>query len=289
MPTIITNRRHITLDLIRKRAEHNEGLVSNLEEIALHQEELEAIGPILGRTCGKTLRILLLQNNVIDRMDPADFKHFKRLEYLNLAINNIHNVQGIAHLEFLEKIDLTLNFIHLNSLRESLEAMVPLRSLKELHLMGNPCCLDDTKNKQGWHGYRNYVIAKLPQLQNLDGTVITRSERIRALRNLISLEQELNIILNQEVRPLIQEFECGDVEDPIQDDEPTQHCPQVRLRISHEMAAQKAEKEKLENANHPPVKGEQEAIEEQHLFMERARLRLEQGEVRQCNGKVSLK
>ena len=58
--------RIITLDLLRKRSEHNEGLVSSLEELALHQEELQSIGPILGRTCGKTLKILLLQNNVIN-------------------------------------------------------------------------------------------------------------------------------------------------------------------------------------------------------------------------------
>ena len=41
---VMQQRRIITLDLIRKRSEHNEGLASNVEEIALHQEELEAIG-----------------------------------------------------------------------------------------------------------------------------------------------------------------------------------------------------------------------------------------------------
>ncbi|KAF0688885.1 hypothetical protein As57867_019512, partial [Aphanomyces stellatus] len=33
----------ITLDLLRKRSEHNEGIVSTLEEISLHQEEIEKI------------------------------------------------------------------------------------------------------------------------------------------------------------------------------------------------------------------------------------------------------
>ncbi|EJK66210.1 hypothetical protein THAOC_12884, partial [Thalassiosira oceanica] len=32
-----TMTRQITLDLLRKRSEHNEGLVSSLEELALHQ------------------------------------------------------------------------------------------------------------------------------------------------------------------------------------------------------------------------------------------------------------
>ena len=36
--------RIITLELLRKRSEHNEGLVSSLEELALHQEELQSIG-----------------------------------------------------------------------------------------------------------------------------------------------------------------------------------------------------------------------------------------------------
>ena len=59
----IRPKRIITLDLVRKRSEHNEGLVSSLEELALHQEELNSVGPILGRTCGKTLKQLLLQNS----------------------------------------------------------------------------------------------------------------------------------------------------------------------------------------------------------------------------------
>lgn len=37
---------HITRDLIRKRAEHNEGIISTLEELTLHQEELEAIDEV---------------------------------------------------------------------------------------------------------------------------------------------------------------------------------------------------------------------------------------------------
>jgi len=301
-------RRHITLELIRKRAEHNEGLVSNLEEVALHQEELEAIGPIIGRTCGKTLRILLLQNNVIDRMDPADLKHFKRLEYLNLAINNITLVEGIAHLEFLEKIDLTLNFIHYHTLRKSLEAMMPLRSLKELYLIGNPCYTEQqmTLNKQrGWYGYREYVIAKLSQLHSLDGKVITRSERLKAQRNLSSLEDELDRMsskyyLSQDPFHTFQGHgnpthdESKNVTTKhdaiehshtfIQDDEHTYNCPQDRLRISHEMAAQKAEKEKLEKTNQAQVKGEKEDLQEQMLVIERVRSKQEKGEIRQCNG-----
>ena len=36
----------ITKKLLRKRAEHNEGLLSTLEEISLHQEEIEQINEV---------------------------------------------------------------------------------------------------------------------------------------------------------------------------------------------------------------------------------------------------
>ena len=36
----------ITKKLLRKRAEHNEGLLGTLEEISLHQEEIEGINEV---------------------------------------------------------------------------------------------------------------------------------------------------------------------------------------------------------------------------------------------------
>lgn len=43
----------ITRELLRKRAEHNEGVLTTLEEISLHQEELESINEVLGLSCRK--------------------------------------------------------------------------------------------------------------------------------------------------------------------------------------------------------------------------------------------
>jgi protein TilB len=37
---------HITRELLRRRAEHNEGMITTLEELTLHQEELEAINDV---------------------------------------------------------------------------------------------------------------------------------------------------------------------------------------------------------------------------------------------------
>lgn len=83
---------HITRKLLRKRAEHNEGIISTLEEISLHQEELEGINEVLGMTCRK-IKILYLQNNLIPKME--NLFHLKDLEYLNLALNNIQKVEGL--------------------------------------------------------------------------------------------------------------------------------------------------------------------------------------------------
>lgn len=97
----------ITLDLLRKRSEHNEGEISTLEEIALHQENIEKI-ELIDRTC-RHLRILLLQNNLISRIE--NLGRLKRLEYLNLALNNIEAIENLEGLESLRKLDLTVNFI----------------------------------------------------------------------------------------------------------------------------------------------------------------------------------
>lgn len=334
-------RREITLDLLRKRSEHNENLVSTLEELALHQEELEAIGPVLGRTCGKTLRILLLQNNVISLMDFAELRFFKKLEYINLALNNIQRVEGLGRCECLRKLDLTLNFIDLEDIERSVDELSNVHSLKELYLMGNPCwCGDEMpaagaiggdgggsdhkqkgKQSKGWSGCRPYVIARLPQLENLDGKEVVRSERIAARQRLSTLTAELRELAasrrkekakgkalsttnaSSERHIDAEEVAIGasnnvgegnnrEEEAPIGDQELTEHSPSVRARISREMAAQREAKAAKERANQPRHRGEKEFEEEQRETVERSQEREakaeERGEIRQCNdGKLA--
>ncbi len=57
----------ITKELLRKRAEHNEGMLSTLEEVSLHQQDLVRIEN-LDVFC-RHLKILYLQNNLIPRME----------------------------------------------------------------------------------------------------------------------------------------------------------------------------------------------------------------------------
>ncbi|KAL7536064.1 hypothetical protein ACHAXR_006900 [Thalassiosira sp. AJA248-18] len=314
-----TNRRIITLPLLRKRSEHNEGLVSSLEELALHQEELQSIGPILGRTCGKTLKILLLQNNVIDRMVPSELKLFRSLEYLNLALNNITKVEGIGGMEWLRKLDLTLNFIDVDTLKESVDELSECRSLEELFLIGNPCMgLDDgggipgaataaedaaappssTQKQIGWNGCHAYIVARLPTIQFLDGKEIKKSERILAMQQLPGLILELHSLaearkkerhLQNQTRPNNDECDIDDElaidETYISDDAPTHHNPETRTKISNELYDQKQAKEKQETANHvPKPKGEKEWEEEHRDTVQKVREREDElGRERESN------
>lgn len=124
----------IDADFLRKRAEHNEGCLSTLEEIALHQLNIERI-----ENFDKLIRhvkILLLQNNLISKME--NLTRLKELNYLNLALNNIEVIEGLEGSESLEKLDMTCNFIRLDRLFQSLVHLKQVKSLREVHFMGNP-------------------------------------------------------------------------------------------------------------------------------------------------------
>ena len=56
----------VTQDLVRRRAEHNEGEIFSLEEISLHQLDIEKIEH-LHQWC-PNLKILYLQGNLISKI-----------------------------------------------------------------------------------------------------------------------------------------------------------------------------------------------------------------------------
>lgn len=275
---------HITRALLKLRSEHNEGIISTLEEISLHQQELESINEVLGMTCRK-LKILYLQNNIIPKME--NLFHLKDLEYLNLALNNVQKIEGLQNCEFLKKLDLTINFIDFDELRDSIEHLVSRKCLVDLFMMGNPA-------QAKWDKFNLYVIAKLPQLQNLDGTEITRSMQIQARQQLPKLEAELERLAGpvriekamkeankppapvkpaastSKVRELAEgeEVEDGPVEEETDENEMTENTPEARVKvlldccfsllcwywniqIYQELAQQKKEKEEREKVNKP--------------------------------------
>lgn len=174
----------ITEDLLRKRAEHNNCEIFSLEEISLHQQEIERI-ELLDKLC-RDLKIVYLQSNLIPKIENVS--RLKKLEYLNLALNNITRIENLEGCESLQKLDLTVNFVGELTSVESLRGNY---HFKELYLTGNPCT--------EYEGYREYVIATLDHLQWLDGKEIEKSERILAkqdyenIRNrIISQETEYN-------------------------------------------------------------------------------------------------
>lgn len=163
--TNISRPHTVTESLIRRKSEHNELIIGTLEELSLHQEDVERIEH-LQHWC-RHLKILLLQSNLISRIENVH--KLKQLEYLNLALNNIERIENLDACESLAKLDLTLNFIGQLTDVESLRANYNLR---ELILTGNPCA--------EYAGYREYVIAVLPQLQRLDCADVTDTHRLQA-------------------------------------------------------------------------------------------------------------
>ncbi|XP_053414242.1 dynein axonemal assembly factor 11 isoform X2 [Nycticebus coucang] len=166
----------ITEDLIRRNAEHNDCIIFSLEELSLHQQEIEKLEHI-DKWC-QDLKILYLQNNLIGKIENVS--RLKKLEYLNLALNNIEKIENLEGCEWLTKLDLTINFIGELSSVKTLQHNI---HLKELFLMGNPCADFD--------GYRQFVVATLQQLKWLDGKEIERSERIQALQNYPEIKQQI--------------------------------------------------------------------------------------------------
>lgn len=105
------------------------------------------------------------------------------LEYLNMAVNSVSKIEGLKRCESLNKLDLTLNFIDIEDLKESCENLEWCPNFTELYLTGNPCT--------DWPNYRKYVIAKVDTLMRLDGEEINKSERLNAKTQLPKLEDEL--------------------------------------------------------------------------------------------------
>jgi len=157
---------HITEHLVRSKSEHNEGMISTLEELSLHQLDIVKIEH-LGRWSPK-LQILYLQGNLISKLE--NLNRLKEMNYLNVAMNNIEKIEGLSQCEYLEKLDLTMNFVRVLSNLE--EELGPCIFLRDLYLTGNPCTQ--------FPNYRDYVIAAVPQITRLDGTEITKTERIKA-------------------------------------------------------------------------------------------------------------
>jgi protein TilB len=216
----------ITEELLRKRAEHNEGILSTMEEVSLHQFDIEKIEN-LDKLC-RHLKILYLQNNIIEKLE--NLEKLKELEYLNLAVNSVSIIENLEGCESLKKLDLTLNFIDIEDLAISIKNLSQVYSLSELFLTGNPC--------EKFQYFKEYVIASLPQVTILNGNEILKSERIKALQMLPFIEKELERCSQENI--------FNKENDPNKDD-PNRYTKEYRRKLYKELEEEKIEKEKLRN------------------------------------------
>jgi len=255
----------ITADLLRKKSEHNEGTLPELEEISLHQLEIEKI-EVIGTLCRK-LKILYLQNNIISKIE--NLNHLKEVEYINLALNNVTLIEGLSSCEFLNKLDLTVNFIPLSGLETSMNNLQANRNLKELYVVGNPF--------SDWPGHKDYIINALPWLEKLDGNRITKADRIKASQRVEERQEELDSLIVQEIISSKGKIEIEEL-----DDDKQPYTPELRTEMYREMAEEKAEKEAREK-DRLPRERKFDKEHEEAVAAARSKQFFPDGRVRQCN------
>jgi len=169
----------------------------------------------------------------------------------------------------LDKLDLTVNFIDLDTLEESIAELRHNRQLRELYLMGNPCT--------DWDGCREFVCAVLEQLKSMDGKEITRTERIVA-------QQKLPVLL-KELRLKAQEVRIRKIQEKGIPVDENVYTSESRREMYMEQAEEKKEKEDREKSMRPR---ERNKGKEHAESVEKARTKEQEavekkGGVRQCN------
>jgi len=213
-------------------------MVRTLKEVTLHQFELERI-ELLGKYC-RELEILYLQNNLIPKIE--NLERLKQLRYINLALNNITVIEGLQENEFLEKLDLTVNFLDVETFEESMDHLgkcVP--SIRELYLTGNPVFYID--------GYRHYAIHKVPQLKSLDGTEITRTERLQARQEFPVIATRIRVLAAEKTGKPVEQLNESEKQGTWDPDALSEHTPAARVQMYKELEEEKRKsKEELEAA-----------------------------------------
>lgn len=208
----------------------------------------------------------------------------------------------------LQKIDLTLNFIDFDEFQASVQNLKLLPNLRELYFLGNPCCRasssiatkkitsspsdnktnnnDDEHNENSNSNSRKYIVAMIPQLKQLDGREIHKSERILALQQLPNATIEIEQCAKQcqSSKCIVQEEEeaASTTKEDEEKEEMTYHTPEARALSSQKVAEQKAKKEEQQRASQPNFLTEKEWKEKQELAVQRERET--NGDIRQRNG-----
>ncbi|XP_019896334.2 centrosomal protein of 72 kDa isoform X2 [Esox lucius] len=103
-------------------------------------------------------------------------KNFVRLKTLDLSCNALISIEGVQHLEKLERLNLYYN--HIPSIQE-VKVICKLTTLRELDLRLNPLAKTDPQ-------YRLYLVHTLPSLRKLDDCPVRDTERRLSLMHFSS-------------------------------------------------------------------------------------------------------
>merc|ERR1719214_547602 len=139
-------------------------------------------------------------------------------------------IEGVEGCESLKKLDLTVNFVDIEDLEESIYNLKANIMLEDLYMTGNPC--------QEWPGFKMYVIAHLPRLKQLDGKLVLPHERIQARQQLPQLQEDLERAVEANLAK-----KAAEAGKPVSEGAYTKES---RVEMYMEMAEQKEEKERNE-------------------------------------------
>jgi protein TilB len=110
---------------------------------------------------------------------------------LTFSTTRLAQVENLERNERLRKLDLTVNFIDIDGLL-SIESLKINHKLEELYMTGNPCT--------EFEHYRAFIVGTLPQLNRIDGKVVTATERIQAQQDLKEIRARLVVAAKDRVR-----------------------------------------------------------------------------------------
>jgi protein TilB len=170
----------------------------------------------------------------------------------------------------LRKLDLTVNFIDVDHLEESVIHLKECPFLAELYdihytlhmscqpygchclryriLTGNPCTT--------FAGYRLFVVAHLPKLTSLDGTPVMRSEILEGKQELSSITERLRVEAKKRADEKATEAKAtsgsssGGSDDTNDDNDEQKlygHSPEARLAMHRNMEAERKRKADAES------------------------------------------
>ncbi|XP_072023170.1 leucine-rich repeat-containing protein 51-like [Amphiura filiformis] len=119
---------------------------------------------------------LKLNNNLVQEWDGFDglvqllLKTPEELSWIDISFNYILTVDEIL----LKYPKLTILYLHGNGIEKlsEVDKLSKLKNLRNLTLHGNPI--------EEESGYRQYVLAKVPQLKTLDFSSVTKADRVMA-------------------------------------------------------------------------------------------------------------